>query len=209
MAIDSVEDMKILFDSIPLDKMSVSMTMNGAVLPVLAMFCCGGRGAGREPGSAFAARSRTTSSRSSWCATPISIRPSPACGSWPISSPIPPRICRVQLDLDQRLSHAGGRGDGGAGTGLHHRRRRGICARGDCAAARSRQVRTAPVVLLCIGMNFFMEVAKLRAARVLWRDRWTVRAARTAILDAAHPLPDLRRLADRTGSLQQRRAHHR
>ena len=36
VAIDSVEDMKILFDSIPLDKMSVSMTMNGAVLPVLA-----------------------------------------------------------------------------------------------------------------------------------------------------------------------------
>ena len=38
VAIDSVEDMKILFDGIPLDKMSVSMTMNGAVLPVLAMF---------------------------------------------------------------------------------------------------------------------------------------------------------------------------
>ena len=36
VAIDSVEDMKILFDSIPLDKVSVSMTMNGAVLPVLA-----------------------------------------------------------------------------------------------------------------------------------------------------------------------------
>lgn len=38
VAIDSVEDMKILFDSIPLDKISVSMTMNGAVLPVLAMY---------------------------------------------------------------------------------------------------------------------------------------------------------------------------
>src|SRR3977135_4108613 len=38
VAIDSVEDMKILFDGIPLDKMSVSMTMNGAVLPVLAGF---------------------------------------------------------------------------------------------------------------------------------------------------------------------------
>ena len=36
VAIDSVEDMKILFDEIPLDKVSVSMTMNGAVLPVLA-----------------------------------------------------------------------------------------------------------------------------------------------------------------------------
>lgn len=38
VAIDSVEDMKILFDGIPLDKMSVSMTMNGAVLPVMAMY---------------------------------------------------------------------------------------------------------------------------------------------------------------------------
>ncbi|WP_340063922.1 methylmalonyl-CoA mutase [Ascidiimonas aurantiaca] len=38
VAIDSVEDMKVLFDSIPLDKMSVSMTMNGAVLPVMAFY---------------------------------------------------------------------------------------------------------------------------------------------------------------------------
>ena len=37
VAIDSIEDMKILFDQIPLDKMSVSMTMNGAVIPNLAM----------------------------------------------------------------------------------------------------------------------------------------------------------------------------
>lgn len=36
--VDSVEDMKVLFDGIPLDKMSVSMTMNGAILPVLAMY---------------------------------------------------------------------------------------------------------------------------------------------------------------------------
>ena len=38
VAIDSVEDMKILFDGIPLDKMSVSMTMNGAVIPIMANF---------------------------------------------------------------------------------------------------------------------------------------------------------------------------
>lgn len=38
VAIDSVEDMKVLFDGIPLDRMSVSMTMNGAILPVMAMF---------------------------------------------------------------------------------------------------------------------------------------------------------------------------
>ncbi|GAA6069674.1 methylmalonyl-CoA mutase, mitochondrial, partial [Tachysurus ichikawai] len=38
VAIDTVEDMKMLFDGIPLEKMSVSMTMNGAVIPILAMF---------------------------------------------------------------------------------------------------------------------------------------------------------------------------
>ena len=38
VAVDSVEDMKLLFDSIPLNKLSTSMTMNGAVLPILAMY---------------------------------------------------------------------------------------------------------------------------------------------------------------------------
>uniref|UniRef100_UPI002627CF74 methylmalonyl-CoA mutase family protein n=1 Tax=uncultured Sphingomonas sp. TaxID=158754 RepID=UPI002627CF74 len=42
VAIDSVEDMKILFDGIPLDRMSVSMTMNGAVIPILAFFIVAG-----------------------------------------------------------------------------------------------------------------------------------------------------------------------
>ncbi|TVQ56941.1 MAG: methylmalonyl-CoA mutase, partial [Rhodobacteraceae bacterium] len=43
VAIDSVEDMKLLFDGIPLEKISVSMTMNGAVIPVLANFIVAGR----------------------------------------------------------------------------------------------------------------------------------------------------------------------
>ena len=38
VAIDTIEDMKMLFDQIPLEKMSVSMTMNGAVIPIMAMF---------------------------------------------------------------------------------------------------------------------------------------------------------------------------
>src|SRR5207245_8904266 len=42
VAVDSVEDMKLLFDGVPLDRMSVSMTMNGAVLPVLASFIVAG-----------------------------------------------------------------------------------------------------------------------------------------------------------------------
>ncbi len=81
VAIDSVEDMKILFDGIPLGEVSVSMTMNGAVIPVLASLHRRRRRAGRRPRRAVAARSRTTSSRSSWSATPISIRPNPRCGS--------------------------------------------------------------------------------------------------------------------------------
>jgi methylmalonyl-CoA mutase N-terminal domain/subunit len=52
VAIDSVEDMKILFDGIPLEKMSVSMTMNGAVIPILAFFIV----AGEEQGVNRAAR---------------------------------------------------------------------------------------------------------------------------------------------------------
>ena len=55
VAIDSVEDMKILFDGIPLDKMSVSMTMNGAVLPVLAGYIV----AGLEQGADLAQLSGT------------------------------------------------------------------------------------------------------------------------------------------------------
>jgi len=50
VAIDTVEDMKILFRDIPLDKMSVSMTMNGAVIPVLAFYIVCGEEQGVKPG---------------------------------------------------------------------------------------------------------------------------------------------------------------
>ena len=49
VAIDSVEDMKILFDQIPLDKMSVSMTMNGAVIPILAFYIVAAEEQGVKP----------------------------------------------------------------------------------------------------------------------------------------------------------------
>ncbi len=51
VAIDSVEDMKILFDQIPLDKMSVSMTMNGAVLPIMAFYIVAAEEQGVKPNS--------------------------------------------------------------------------------------------------------------------------------------------------------------
>ena len=49
VAIDSVADMNVLFDGIPLDKMSVSMTMNGAVLPITGLLYCGCRTTRRRP----------------------------------------------------------------------------------------------------------------------------------------------------------------
>ena len=49
VAIDSVEDMKVLFDKIPLDKMSVSMTMNGAVLPIMAFYIVAAEEEGIKP----------------------------------------------------------------------------------------------------------------------------------------------------------------
>ena len=51
VAIDSVEDMQFFFDGIPLDRMSVSMTMNGAVIPVLAMFVVAGEEQGVDRAS--------------------------------------------------------------------------------------------------------------------------------------------------------------
>ncbi len=53
VAIDSVEDMKILFDGIPLDEMSVSMTMNGAVLPIMAFYIVAAEEQGVKPEQAF------------------------------------------------------------------------------------------------------------------------------------------------------------
>ena len=63
VAIDTVEDMKVLFDQIPLDKMSVSMTMNGAVLPVLAFYIVAAAGARRDAGTAHRDHSERYSER--------------------------------------------------------------------------------------------------------------------------------------------------
>jgi methylmalonyl-CoA mutase len=87
VAIDSVEDMKILFDGIPLDKVSVSMTMNGAVLPVLAGFVV----AGEEQGVPQAQLSGTIQND---ILKEFMIRPSRRCGSSPTSSSTRRATCR-------------------------------------------------------------------------------------------------------------------
>jgi methylmalonyl-CoA mutase len=78
------------------------------------------------------------------------------------------RDAEVQLDLDLRLSHAGSRRDAGAGTGLHHGRRPRICARALRKGLDVDEFAGRLSFFFAIGMNFFMEVAKLRAARLLW-----------------------------------------
>ena len=129
VAIDSVEDMKLLFDGIPLGEMSVSMTMNGAVLPVLAFYIV----AGEEQGVDRAALIGHDPER----------HPERVRGPQHLHLSAEPidadrqrhhrfhvaRDAQVQQHLDLGLSYARGRRDGGAGDGLHAGRRHGICPR--------------------------------------------------------------------------------
>ena len=170
VAIDSVEDMKILFDGIPLDKMSVSMTMNGAVLPVLAGFIVAAEEQGVDAGRSSPGPSRTTSSRSSWSATPTSTRPSRACGSWPTSSSTRPsdmpKFNSISIS-GYHMQEAGATAD--AGARVHPRRRPRVRARRALASGLDVDAFAGRLsFFFAIGMNFFMEVAKLRAARLLW-----------------------------------------
>lgn len=73
VAIDSVEDMKILFDGIPLEKMSVSMTMNGAVIPVLAAYIVAAEEQGVSLEQLSGTIFRMIFSKSLWFGIPISI----------------------------------------------------------------------------------------------------------------------------------------
>ena len=163
-----------------------------------------GRGTGRARRRTSPAPSRTTSSRSSWSATPTSTRPGHRCGSSPTSSPTRPSTCRSSTrSRCQRLSHAGGRGDRRPRTRLHARRRARIRAR-RAATPASPSTQFAPRIsfFFDIGMNFFMEVAKLRAARLLWAKLMKERFAAEgrALADAARPLPDLRLVARRAAT---------
>ena len=148
VAIDSVEDMKILFDGVPLDKMSVSMTMNGAVLPVLASFIV----AGEEQG---VPRAKLTGTIQNDILKEFMVRNTyiyPPAPSMRIVADIieytSKRDAALQLDLDLRLPHAGGRGDVRPRARVHHRRRPRVRARGAVEGPRHRRLRRPPVVLL-------------------------------------------------------------
>jgi len=170
VAIDSVEDMKILFDGIPLDRMSVSMTMNGAVLPVLAGFIV----AGEEQGVDQAKLSGTIQNdilkefmvRNTYIYPPepsmrivadiigYTAQHMPKFNSISISGY---HMLEAGATSVQELAFT-------LADGLEYVR-----------AALSTGIAVdgfAPRLsfFFGIGMNFFMEIAKLRAARLLWAE---------------------------------------
>src|SRR5581483_8975425 len=168
VAIDSVEDMKVLFDGIPLDKMSVSMTMNGAVLPVLAAFIV----AGEEQGVPQAKLSGTIQN---------DILKEFMVRNTYIYPPIP--SMRIVADIIEYTAKNMPKFNSISISG-YHMQEAGATAVQELAftladgldyvrAALSKGLKVdefAPRLsfFFAIGMNFFMEVAKLRAARFLW-----------------------------------------
>ena len=209
VAIDSVADMQILFDGIPLDRMSVSMTMNGAVLPVMAMYIVAAELQGVAPTRRSPGPSRTTSSRSSWSATPTSTAPRPSMrivsDIFAYTAAEMPRFNSISIS-GYHMQEAGATADlelaYTIADGLEYVR---------CGLDAGLDIDDfAPRLSFFwgIGMNFFMEVAKLRAARLLWAGLMRrFRAGRPPLAGAAGPLPDLGLESHRRRRLQQRGPH--
>ncbi|MFN3371315.1 MAG: methylmalonyl-CoA mutase [Sphingomonadaceae bacterium] len=168
VAIDSVEDMKILFDGIPLDQMSVSMTMNGAVLPCLAFYIV----AAEEQGVAQAALDGTIQN---------DILKEFMVRNTYIYPPEP--SMRIVADIIAHTSAHMPKFNSISISG-YHMHEAGATAVQELAftladgmayvkAAMARGLDVDAFAgrlsfFFAIGMNFFMEVAKLRAARTLW-----------------------------------------
>jgi methylmalonyl-CoA mutase len=168
VAIDTLEDMKILFDGIPLGEMSVSMTMNGAVLPVLAFYIV----AAEEQGVSQAQLTGTIQN---------DILKEFAVRNTYIYPPEP--SMRIVADIIAYTSANMPKFNSISISG-YHMQEAGATAVQELAftladgmeyvrAARAKGLEVdafAPRLsfFFAIGMNFFMEVAKLRAARLLW-----------------------------------------
>jgi len=168
VAIDTVEDMKLLFDGIPLDRISVSMTMNGAVLPVLAGFIV----AGEEQGVPIAKLSGTIQN---------DILKEFMVRNTYIYPPDP--SMRIVADIIEYTAKEMPKFNSISISGYHMQEAGATCVQelaftiadglDYVRAALSKGLDVdafAPRLsfFFCIGMNFFMEIAKLRAARVLW-----------------------------------------
>jgi methylmalonyl-CoA mutase len=168
VAIDSVEDMKILFDGIPLEKVSVSMTMNGAVIPVLASFIV----AGEEQGVPRAALSGTIQN---------DILKEFMVRNTYIYPPEP--SMRIIADIIEYTAKEMPKFNSISISG-YHMQEAGATLVQELAftLADGREYVRAALAkglnvddfagrlsfFFAIGMNFFMEAAKLRAARLLW-----------------------------------------
>ncbi|MGE3692693.1 MAG: methylmalonyl-CoA mutase [Novosphingobium sp.] len=168
VAIDSVEDMKILFDGIPLDQMSVSMTMNGAVIPIMAFFIV----AGQEQGVATEQLDGTIQN---------DILKEFMVRNTYIYPPEP--SMRIVSDIIAYTSEKMPKFNSISISG-YHMHEAGATAVQELAFTiadgKEYVVRAMAAGLdidafagrlsffFGIGMNFFMEVAKLRAARTLW-----------------------------------------
>ena len=119
VAIDSILDMRILFDGIPLDEMSVSMTMNGAVLPILALYIVAAEEQGVPP-------EKLAGTIQNDILKEFMVRNTYIYPPAPVDEDHRRHLfvhvaedAEVQLDLDLRLSHAGGRRDGRPRARLH------------------------------------------------------------------------------------------
>ena len=168
VAIDSVEDMKLLFDGIPLGEMSVSMTMNGAVLPVMAFFIV----TGEEQGVPHA---KLTGTIQNDILKEFAVRNTyiyPPEPSMRIVSDII-AYCAAEMPKFNSISISGYHMHEAGATavqelaytladGMEYVR----CAKADGLDIDDFAPRLS--FFFGIGMNLFMEVAKLRAARTLW-----------------------------------------
>ena len=129
VAIDSIYDMRTLFSGIPLDQMSVSMTMNGAVLPVLALYIVAAEEQGVPAAKTLGHDPERHSQRIHGAQhLHLSAQAFDAHHFRHFRLHLAEHA-EIQLDLDFRLSHAGGRRDAGPRTRLYARRRRRISAR--------------------------------------------------------------------------------
>ena len=173
VAIDSVEDMKILFDGIPLDQMSVSMTMNGAVIPILAFFIV----AGEEQGVPRAQLDGTIQNdilKEFMVRNTYIYPPEP---SMRIISDIFGYTSR-EMPKFNSISISGYHMQEAGATQLHELAftiadgmeyvKYGVASGLDIDKFAGRLS-----FFFAIGMNFFMEIAKLRAARTLWHRAMT------------------------------------
>jgi methylmalonyl-CoA mutase len=168
VAIDSVEDMKILFDQIPLDKMSVSMTMNGAVLPILAFYIVAAEEQGVKP-EQLSGTIQNDILKEFMVRNTYIYPPTPSMkiisDIFEYSSRNMPKFNSISIS-GYHMQEAGATADielaYTLADGLEYIRK-GLEAGMDIDSFAPRLS-----FFWGIGMNHFMEIAKMRAARMLW-----------------------------------------